>query len=128
MIRDYFNTVKLWKIVVLNIIVGMILSVPLFIGVILIFGLFNPPSITSQLQGTAILLGIIIGIILNNYVLWRMDQRIKKVNSVDTSDNESSHHEIINEQKVNIRESKGYDIAIIILLFIGILILRNVVI
>ena len=67
----YFKEIKLWKIISLNIIIGLLLSGPFLVGLVLLFGLFRKPSLIEQMQGLGISIGILFAIFILNFLLWQ---------------------------------------------------------
>ena len=89
---NYFRIVKLWKILTLNIIVGVLVSSPIFIGLIMINGiLFSAPSIEEKLQGYAIITVSILVVILANYILWKAEKKRLNNNLESINSNGDNH-------------------------------------
>lgn len=79
----YFEEIKLWKIVLLNICIGFLMSTPTLIGLILFFGSSGPPIMTEQIVGLGILIGIIFIIFLSNFILWNVSKKNLKSNKAN---------------------------------------------
>lgn len=86
----YFKEIKLWKIILLNIVVVFLLSTPVLFGLIFFSGLFSPPTITDQLIGLCIFLAVLFTIVFSNFLLWKfskkqLDKNMKNKNNKITS-------------------------------------------
>ncbi|WBW96369.1 hypothetical protein [Oceanirhabdus sp. W0125-5] len=71
----YFKEIPLWKIILLNIIVGLSMSGLLFIGCVFFFGLFSTPTINERLIGLFIFSFILFVIILSNLLLYKLQKK-----------------------------------------------------
>lgn len=71
----YFKEIKLWKIILLNIVVGFLLSTPVLFGLIFFSGLFSPPTITDQLIGLCIFFAVLFTIVFSNFLLWKFNKK-----------------------------------------------------
>jgi len=71
----YFKEIALWKIILLNIVVGALMSGPFMLGIIALVGIFTPPTVESKIAGILIFLFIIIVIVSSNYLLWKYGKK-----------------------------------------------------
>ena len=72
----YFKEIALWKMVVLNTIVGLCMAYPFLIGTIYYFGIFGTAAaVNAKMRGLEIFITIIMIIILANFSLWRLSKR-----------------------------------------------------
>ena len=68
----YFEEVSLWKIILLNIVVGLLMATPVLFCLIFMFGLFSTPTVIERLIGLGIFGGIIFFILFANFLLWKL--------------------------------------------------------
>ena len=71
----YFKELALWKIILLNIVVGLCMSGPFILGIIYSFGLFTSPSPKERILGILIFLMILAAILLSNFLLWKFGKK-----------------------------------------------------
>lgn len=100
----YFKEIAFWKIVLLNIIVGLCMSAPFLIGLLYCFGFFRPPTTGEQLLGILIFVFILSIILLSNFLLWKFGKK---------QYNENKKNENIHKKTVKI-------IVILVILFLTI--------
>ncbi len=77
-IVKYFEQVQIYKIIILNIILGIIASYPVMLASLFMFGLFVKPTNLERLIGLIILISTILLIIFFNYLLYKIDKKKAK--------------------------------------------------
>jgi len=71
----YFREITIWKILLLNIVVGMLMSGPFMMGIVLLNGMFTASTVDDKIAGVFIFLLIISVIIFSNYLLWKYGRK-----------------------------------------------------
>jgi len=77
-ITKYFEQVEVYKIVILNVILGIIASYPVMLSSLFIFGLFVKPTIIERIIGFIILISTALLFIFFNYLLYKVDKKKAK--------------------------------------------------
>ena len=82
-IIEYFERVKIYKIVILNVILSIIASYPIMLASLFIFGLFVNPSLIERIIGFIILITTVLLIIFFNYLLYKTNKKKVKNKRVE---------------------------------------------
>ena len=86
----YFKEIALWKIVLLNLIVGICMSGPFLFSLVLTFGIIRGSKFEEKIIGIFIFFIIIILILLANFILWTFAN--KKITELINKENKKSSY------------------------------------
>ena len=70
----YLKEVEIWRILILNTFMGLIMSGPFTLSLMIIDG-FNEVGIDSRLIGVCMLLAVTSSILASNYILWKVSKK-----------------------------------------------------
>lgn len=71
-VKKYFAYVPMWLCLLVNILVGIVLSVLFLFAVICIFGLFNSPTAGDRAIGIGIFAGMAVLVWFANFILYKV--------------------------------------------------------